>query len=52
MPALIRTRRLLFTSGLLAVALAMSGGAGGALPDGTFGAIQDVVVQEIQAVNR
>jgi enoyl reductase len=29
-----------------------SGGAGGDLPDGTFGATQDVVVQEIQAVNR
>ncbi|MDN0195464.1 hypothetical protein [Streptomyces sp. S.PNR 29] len=29
-----------------------SGGAGGDLPDGTFGADQDVVVQEIQAVNR
>ncbi|MFJ8086391.1 hypothetical protein ACIQ6Y_38270 [Streptomyces sp. NPDC096205] len=29
-----------------------SGGAGGNLPDGTFGATQDVVVQEIQAVNR
>ncbi|MFE9924088.1 hypothetical protein ACFYQA_21670 [Streptomyces sp. NPDC005774] len=28
------------------------GGAGGVLPDGTFGATQDVVVQEIQAVNR
>jgi enoyl reductase len=27
-------------------------GAGGDLPDGTFGATQDVVVQEIQAVNR
>ncbi|CAM5381313.1 hypothetical protein SVIOM342S_09471 [Streptomyces violaceorubidus] len=25
---------------------------GGDLPDGTFGATQDVVVQEIQAVNR
>ncbi|MFF7484440.1 hypothetical protein [Streptomyces luteogriseus] len=29
-----------------------SGGANGDLPDGTFGATQDVVVQEIQAVNR
>ncbi|MEU5093325.1 hypothetical protein [Streptomyces sp. NPDC020996] len=29
-----------------------SGGAGGDLPDCTFGATQDVVVQEIQAVNR
>ncbi|MET9389823.1 hypothetical protein ABZY20_05310 [Streptomyces sp. NPDC006624] len=29
-----------------------SGGAGGDLPDGTFGAEQNVVVQEIQAVNR
>ncbi|MFJ6554338.1 hypothetical protein ACIQNT_19125 [Streptomyces luteogriseus] len=29
-----------------------SGGASGDLPDGTFGATQDVVVQEIQAVNR
>jgi enoyl reductase len=29
-----------------------SGGAGGDLPDGTFGATQDVVVQEIQSVNR
>ncbi len=29
-----------------------SGGAGGDLPDGAFGATQDVVVQEIQAVNR
>ncbi|MBQ0880089.1 hypothetical protein KBY48_19355 [Streptomyces sp. RT42] len=29
-----------------------SDGAGGDLPDGTFGATQDVVVQEIQAVNR
>ncbi|AZS85324.1 hypothetical protein ELQ87_14200 [Streptomyces griseoviridis] len=29
-----------------------TGGAGGDLPDGTFGATQDVVVQEIQAVNR
>ncbi|MHC3468059.1 hypothetical protein ACYF6T_05030 [Streptomyces sp. 7R007] len=29
-----------------------SGGAGGDLPDGTFGATQNVVVQEIQAVNR
>lgn len=29
-----------------------SGNAGGDLPDGTFGATQDVVVQEIQAVNR
>ncbi len=29
-----------------------SGNAGGDLPDGTFGAAQDVVVQEIQAVNR
>jgi hypothetical protein len=30
----------------------VTGGAGGDLPDGTFGATQDVVVQEIQAVNR
>ncbi|MFI8087199.1 hypothetical protein ACIF9R_02645 [Streptomyces sp. NPDC086080] len=29
-----------------------SGGAGGDLPDGEFGATQDVVVQEIQAINR
>ncbi|MFF4830818.1 hypothetical protein [Streptomyces sp. NPDC001315] len=29
-----------------------SGNTGGDLPDGTFGADQDVVVQEIQAVNR
>ncbi|MFF9328188.1 hypothetical protein ACF1AY_26190 [Streptomyces sp. NPDC014776] len=29
-----------------------TGGAGGDLPDGTYGATQDVVVQEIQAVNR
>ncbi|MFF0510733.1 hypothetical protein [Streptomyces sp. NPDC004250] len=29
-----------------------SGGAGGDLPDGAFGATQNVVVQEIQAVNR
>ncbi|MFF3739819.1 hypothetical protein [Streptomyces sp. NPDC002566] len=29
-----------------------SGGAGGRLPDGTFGNDQDVKVQEIQAVNR
>ncbi|MFF0107171.1 hypothetical protein [Streptomyces hirsutus] len=29
-----------------------TGGAGGDLPDGTFGATQDVVVQEIQAINR
>jgi enoyl reductase len=29
-----------------------TGGAGGDLPDGTFGAEQAVVVQEIQAVNR
>ncbi|GGW85566.1 hypothetical protein GCM10010297_02950 [Streptomyces malachitofuscus] len=29
-----------------------SGGAGGDLPDGEFGATQEVVVQEIQAVNR
>ncbi|MFF4401411.1 hypothetical protein [Streptomyces sp. NPDC001480] len=29
-----------------------SGGAGGDLPDGTFGATQDVTVQEVQAVNR
>ncbi|MGA5136173.1 hypothetical protein [Streptomyces azureus] len=29
-----------------------TGGAGGDLPDGTFGATQDVVVQEIQSVNR
>ncbi|MEU6067339.1 hypothetical protein ABZ864_23315 [Streptomyces sp. NPDC047082] len=29
-----------------------SNGTGGDLPDGTFGANQDVVVQEIQAVNR
>nr|WP_244363480.1 hypothetical protein [Streptomyces aquilus] len=29
-----------------------TGGAGGDLPDGNFGATQDVVVQEIQAVNR
>ncbi|OUC91229.1 hypothetical protein [Streptomyces swartbergensis] len=29
-----------------------SGGAGGDLPDGTFGATQDVVVQEIQSVVR
>ncbi|AQS71968.1 hypothetical protein B1H29_13445 [Streptomyces pactum] len=29
-----------------------TGGAGGGLPDGAFGATQDVVVQEIQAVNR
>ena len=29
-----------------------SGGAGGDLPDGAFGATQDVVVQEIQAINR
>ena len=29
-----------------------SGGASGDLPDGTFGATQDVVLQEIQAVNR
>ncbi|MET7454718.1 hypothetical protein ABZT03_23065 [Streptomyces sp. NPDC005574] len=28
-----------------------SGGAGGDLPDGSFGATQDVVVQEIQAIN-
>lgn len=27
-------------------------GEGGDLPDGTFGATQDVTVQEIQAVNR
>ncbi|MFJ3666107.1 hypothetical protein ACIPSE_06605 [Streptomyces sp. NPDC090106] len=29
-----------------------TGGAGGDLPDGSFGATQDVVVQEIQSVNR
>ncbi|MGW4735833.1 hypothetical protein ACWEQC_42945 [Streptomyces shenzhenensis] len=29
-----------------------TGGAGGDLPEGTFGATQNVVVQEIQAVNR
>ncbi|AOR32746.1 hypothetical protein BFF78_18240 [Streptomyces fodineus] len=29
-----------------------SGGAGGDLPDGTFGSTQNVTVQEIQAVNR
>ncbi|MFI5687687.1 hypothetical protein [Streptomyces sp. NPDC051636] len=29
-----------------------SGGTGGDLPDGTFGATQDVTVQEVQAVNR
>ncbi|MEU2266842.1 hypothetical protein ABZ568_10545 [Streptomyces olindensis] len=29
-----------------------TGGTGGELPDGEFGATQDVVVQEIQAVNR
>jgi enoyl reductase len=29
-----------------------TGGTGGDLPDGTFGATQDVAVQEIQAVNR
>lgn len=29
-----------------------SGGAGERLPDGEFGATQDVVVQEIQSVNR
>ncbi|MEU3174237.1 MULTISPECIES: hypothetical protein [unclassified Streptomyces] len=29
-----------------------TGGAGGDLPDGSFGATQDVVVQEIQAINR
>ncbi|MFF0204135.1 hypothetical protein [Streptomyces sp. NPDC005017] len=29
-----------------------TGGAGGDLPNGTFGAEQDVVVQEIQSVNR
>ncbi|MFI5685650.1 hypothetical protein [Streptomyces sp. NPDC051636] len=29
-----------------------TGNTGGNLPDGTFGATQDVVVQEIQAVNR
>ncbi|MEV7384830.1 hypothetical protein [Streptomyces sp. NPDC091215] len=29
-----------------------TGGAGGNLPDGTFGTTQDVTVQEIQAVNR
>ncbi|MFF4556273.1 hypothetical protein [Streptomyces sp. NPDC001422] len=29
-----------------------SGGAGGDLPDGTFGTTQDVTVQEIQSVNR
>ncbi|MEU9555815.1 hypothetical protein [Streptomyces fumanus] len=29
-----------------------TGGAGDTLPDGTFGATQDVVVQEIQAINR
>ncbi|WP_223189968.1 hypothetical protein [Streptomyces sp. TRM68416] len=29
-----------------------SGGTGGDLPDGSFGAEQDVVVQEIQAINR
>ncbi|MEV5435597.1 hypothetical protein AB0K80_06125 [Streptomyces sp. NPDC052682] len=29
-----------------------TGGAGGNLPDGTFGATQNVVVQEVQAVNR
>ncbi len=29
-----------------------TGGAGGDLPDGEFGATQDVVVQEIQAINR
>ncbi|MEU8711771.1 hypothetical protein [Streptomyces sp. NPDC048663] len=28
------------------------GGAGGDLPDGTFGTTQDITVQEIQAVNR
>ncbi|MFJ9345531.1 hypothetical protein [Streptomyces sp. NPDC101237] len=29
-----------------------TGGAGGDLPDGTFGTTQDITVQEIQAVNR
>ncbi|WAZ23838.1 hypothetical protein STRCI_005208 [Streptomyces cinnabarinus] len=29
-----------------------TGGAGGEMPDGTFGATQDVVVQEIQSINR
>ncbi|WP_329167420.1 hypothetical protein OG709_21025 [Streptomyces sp. NBC_01267] len=29
-----------------------TGGAGGDLPDGTFGTTQDVTVQEIQAINR
>ncbi|MFD4968842.1 hypothetical protein [Streptomyces sp. NPDC058424] len=29
-----------------------TGGTGGELPDGTFGATQDITVQEIQAVNR
>ncbi|MFB7108954.1 hypothetical protein [Streptomyces sp. NPDC056190] len=29
-----------------------TGGAGGELPDGTFGTAQDVTVQEVQAVNR
>ncbi|MGP3951672.1 hypothetical protein [Streptomyces sp. 7N604] len=29
-----------------------TGGAGGDLPDGTFGTTQDVVVQEVQAINR
>jgi hypothetical protein len=29
-----------------------TGGAGGGLPDGTFGTTQDITVQEIQSVNR
>ncbi|MGW7419744.1 hypothetical protein ACWGJB_06690 [Streptomyces sp. NPDC054813] len=29
-----------------------TGGAGGDLPDGTFGTTEDVTIQEIQAVNR
>ncbi|MEU6079242.1 hypothetical protein [Streptomyces sp. NPDC047108] len=29
-----------------------SGGAGGELPDGTFGTTQDVTVQEVQSINR
>ncbi|MCX5204957.1 hypothetical protein OG897_26315 [Streptomyces sp. NBC_00237] len=29
-----------------------TGGAGGDLPDGAFGAVQDITVQEIQAINR
>jgi hypothetical protein len=39
-------------TGVAEISWTSSTGQGGDLPNGTFGADQDVVVQEIQAVNR